>query len=307
MEFSSISLIDDDSNKHWDLGKDDLGSHGELTIVPRRIFPHIIASVGEDDNTSMTDVEVVSRTEFDSHANMEVVGKHSYILNMSGRKARVQPYSNYKPQSIPIVDSAIMYEFSYDGRRVILVVRDALHVKETENNLIPPFIMREAGLQVKKIPKIHMVDPTVEDHAIVFKGTGFRIPLSLHGIFSCFPTTKPTANEVNEIDEVYMLSPPTWNPHNSSYAKNEESYLGLDGELVERENKTSILLSNVPLINSLKGTVGMVQMDTVLAEEVQVENKSVGANSCQSNEVPSDCDDVGSIMREVNGLLVDHV
>ena len=48
----------------------------------------------------MTDVDIiVSRTEFDSHANMVVVEKHAYILTTTGRKARVQPYSpNYKPQ-----------------------------------------------------------------------------------------------------------------------------------------------------------------------------------------------------------------
>ena len=88
---------------------------------------------------------------------MVVVGKNAYIINASGRKAKVQPYSpNYKPQNIPIVDAAVMYECPYSRKRVILVVRDALYVKAMDNNLIPPFIMREAGIQVREIPKIHV-------------------------------------------------------------------------------------------------------------------------------------------------------
>ena len=221
-----MSLTDCDSNMTWDPKVVNPGSCNEQAIVLERIFPHTISSVGESDDASVSDVEdETPRTEFDSHANMAVVGKHAYILNVSGKKARVQPYSpNYKPQDIPIVDASVMYECPYSGNRVILVMRDALHVKEMVNNLIPPFIMREAGIQVREIPKIHMDDPSVEDYAIVFKETGLRIPLSLHGIFSCFPTTKPVASDLNEIDDVYMLTPPSWKPHNSSYAK--KSFLG---------------------------------------------------------------------------------
>ena len=79
-----------------------------------------------------------------------------------------------------------MYECPYSGRRVALVIRDALHVKEMENNLIPPFIMREAGVQVREIPKIHVEDPSVDDHAIVFKETGFRIPYLSMAYFHIF-------------------------------------------------------------------------------------------------------------------------
>ena len=111
MESLSTVLVDDDSNRNWDPGIDNSGSQIEIATVPERILPHIISSVGEDDDASMTDADnIVSRTEFDSHANMMVVGKHAYILNVSGRKARVQPYSpNYAPQEIPIVDACCCY------------------------------------------------------------------------------------------------------------------------------------------------------------------------------------------------------
>ena len=37
----------------------------------------------------------------------------------------------------------------------ILTVRNALHVPSMEHNLIPPFIMREAGLVINDVPRIH--------------------------------------------------------------------------------------------------------------------------------------------------------
>ena len=38
-------------------------------------------------------METESRTEFDSHANMAVIGRNAYMLNDSGRTAQVSPFS----------------------------------------------------------------------------------------------------------------------------------------------------------------------------------------------------------------------
>ena len=63
-------------------------------VVPERIIPHILASIGDSDDASMSDAEnEISQTEFNLHANMIVVGKNAHIINPTGRKARVQPYS----------------------------------------------------------------------------------------------------------------------------------------------------------------------------------------------------------------------
>ena len=35
-------------------------------------------------------------------------------------------------------------------------------------NLIAPFLIREASVQLKDTPKIQVVDPKVDDHAIYF-------------------------------------------------------------------------------------------------------------------------------------------
>eukprot|EP00957_Ditylum_brightwellii_P113116 8626987-Ditylum_brightwellii.AAC.1 len=106
-----------------------------------------------------------SRTELDSHANMSVVGKHALILSHTGCVADVNPFTpDYKSMRVPIVHAALKYDCPYTGKASILVVHNALHVPNMENNLVPSFMMREVGLQVSDTPKIHMKGPTVDDH-----------------------------------------------------------------------------------------------------------------------------------------------
>ena len=130
---------------------------------------------------------VESHTELDSHANMPVVGKHAYIIAETGKKVDVSPFTpDYKPLTVPLVDAMVKYDNPYHGKSYILVLQNALYVPSMEHNLIPPFMIREMGVTVNDVPKIHKEDPTVDGHAITFVETGFRIPLSLWGIFSYF-------------------------------------------------------------------------------------------------------------------------
>ena len=106
------------------------------------------------------------------------------------------------------------------------MVKNALHVPSTSHNLVPPFILREAGLNVNYVPKIHtrQKDLTNETHFIVSKddsddnGTGMRIRMKLDGIFSYFPTRKLTMNELENCEyiETVHLSPDAaqWDPYN---------------------------------------------------------------------------------------------
>ena len=138
-----------------------------------------------------------SSTELDSIASMPVVGKHAFIILDTGRMTDVQAYSpDCESMHIHIVDAAVKYECPYEGTKYILVIRNALHVPSMQHNLIPPFMMREAGVTVFDIPKIQVNDPSDKDHSIYFPETKFRIPMSLWGVFSYFPTSKPTATEM---------------------------------------------------------------------------------------------------------------
>ena len=57
-----------------------------------------------------------------------------------------------------------------------------------EHNLIPPFILREAGLIVNERPKIH-TDPkerNIYDHSILDNNSDLDIRMNLDGVFSTF-------------------------------------------------------------------------------------------------------------------------
>ena len=117
---------------------------------------------------------------------------------------------DYQPLMVPLVDATVRYDNPYNGKSYILVLWNALFVPLMDNNLIPPFMLRETGVTVNDVPKIQKEDPTVDDHMITFMEMGFRIPLSLWGIFSYFPTSKPTHDNLLNPTEVYILSPATW-------------------------------------------------------------------------------------------------
>ena len=137
---------------------------------------------------------------------MPVVGKHAYIIAETGKKVDVSPFTpDYKPLMVPLVDATVRYDNPYNGKSYILVLWNALYVPSMDNNLIPPFMIREMGVTVNDIPKIHKEDPTVDDHAITFFETGFRIPLSLWGIFSYILTSKPTHDDLLNPNEVYIV------------------------------------------------------------------------------------------------------
>jgi hypothetical protein len=100
---------------------------------------------------------------------------------------------------------------------------------------------------VKDTPKIQLDDPSEEDNAITFPETGFRIPLSLWGVFSYFPTTKPTKDDLVDPDEVYLLPLTRWNPHTDAYTKNEEALMDWEGSVKPpSEREVRIVLDDVP-------------------------------------------------------------
>ncbi len=197
----------------------------------------LIAATSDVNGIDMDVESTSSRTELDSHANMVVVGNNCLVIEWSGRTANVNPFTpDYEAlPEVPIVDAAVMYECPISGKEHILLVRNALHVPAMEQNLIPPFVMREAGIVVNDTPKIHVNDPTVEDHSIYFEETNFRIPMALWGTFSYFPTRAPTNDELDACDDVYLLTPNgIWNPHSDSYSKNEEMMTDWEGNMVEK-------------------------------------------------------------------------
>ena len=190
------------------------------------------------------------RSELDSHANMIVLGRHSFIFESTGRTCTVTPFSSELglAENVPIVDGAIVYEEPYSGEPIILLIRNALYIPSMEINLIPPFILRAGGVIVNDIPKIHCDNPETSDHCISFRTHDLKIPLQLNGTFSFFHHRIPTIEELQGCDKIFITPDSTvWNPHCESFARNEESMLDYEGNLVDSNRRLTYLMEPDPM------------------------------------------------------------
>ena len=81
-----------------------------------------------------------------------------------------------------------------------------------QQNLIPPFIMQEAGIEVNDVPRIHIWDELIrESHSIMIPQVDLRIPLWLSGVFSYFATRYMKNKKIEECDgmEMVLITPDT--------------------------------------------------------------------------------------------------
>ena len=257
--------------------------------------------------TRANEINVESCMELDSHANMPVVGKHAYIIAETGKKVDVSPFTpDYKPLTVPLVDATVKYDNPYNGKSYILVLRNALHVPLMDNNLIPPFMLREMGVTVNDIPKIHKEVPTVDDHAITFVETGFRIPLSMWGIFSYFPTSKPTHDDLLNPNEVYILSPATWNPHSNAYSTNEESMLDWEGNMrPKKDNQHRIVLDNVEDDANMVASLFITPLEQEAIDTHSVEDDEQ-YDRMRILTIPWLADNVSCTLGSISNTLVDR-
>ena len=191
---------------------------------------------------------------------------NAYILSTIGETVDVAPFTpDYKPISEELVDAALKYECPYSGEINILIIRRGLHVPSLTHNLLPPFMLREAGITINEVPKIHVSSPTEEHHAVIFQETNFRIPLSLHGTFSYFPTSKPSVKELEEPEDVYVLMPTIWNPHSDTYVINEESMLDWEGNMrTERDHEKRVVLEVIPSDDTMISSLALCEKEEIL-------------------------------------------
>ena len=89
-----------------------------------------------------------------------------------------------KLDNIPIIDAAIKYNCPYQCKTFLLLIRNTLYIPELEINLLPPFIVRESGIQIDECPKFQTVNPTVSNHSMFIHEHDLRIPFNIINIFS---------------------------------------------------------------------------------------------------------------------------
>ena len=155
-------------------------------------------------------------THLDSHADSPFVGQYCAIIRTVGRRISVHGFTDElrKPSIVMVVDAAVVYECEITRELMLLIIQNALHIKSMKMNLIPPFMMRLAGLTVNECPKFLSPHPNINNHSIYCKESNRRIPLELWGIISMIPTQIPRDSELMELN-VFELTPMmnTWDPH----------------------------------------------------------------------------------------------
>ena len=87
--------------------------------------------------------------ELDSHVYSPVVGSEALIIRTHDRKVRVNGFTPaLVSKTVDIVDAAISYECEFTGKVLIMIIRNRLHLKEINHNLLSPFIIRLSGLEI---------------------------------------------------------------------------------------------------------------------------------------------------------------
>ena len=98
--------------------------------------------------------------------------------------------------------------------KTFLLLTISLYIPEMEHNIVPPFIMRLAGITVNECPKYQCSEPSDDDHCLIFEDDDLKIHLHLNGIFSYFHTRKPTGDEIQGCEKVFLTPDSSlWNPY----------------------------------------------------------------------------------------------
>ena len=139
---------------------------------------------------SSTRADQVGGTELDSHADSPVVGSCCYVLGNTGRSVNVSGFTDKlgTPLNVDVVDVAVTYNDPFEGDTYLLIIKNALHVPLMTNNLVPPFMMRLAGIQVDECPKFLSEQATEKNHSILFRKENVRMPLQLSNTISLIST-----------------------------------------------------------------------------------------------------------------------
>ena len=77
-----------------------------------------------------------------------------------------------------------------------------------KHNLLSPFIMRLAGLEVNEQPKFMTRNTTTKHHSFYFKENEIILPLGIKVIVSFLTTRKPPQEEYLNIGTRLELTPP---------------------------------------------------------------------------------------------------
>ena len=142
------------------------------------------------------------------------------------------------------------YACPWSQTTYILIAGNILSVPYIDHNLIPPFILREAGLTVDYTAMIHLNEPYIDDHAIFFPNSDLSIRLHLHGTLYCFSTRMPTPDEIRDpVSQVVVITPErvSCNPQCTSYQLNKEMHIDYYGHLTQPHHRNPNMIKDTDI------------------------------------------------------------
>jgi hypothetical protein len=144
--------------------------------------------------------------DLDSHADMAVLGSNCFVYEETGRTIDVYSYDAMLGSSErKVVSGVFASDDPNDGRVILLIVHQGLHIPHLSYSLIPPFQMWENDIIVKDRPKFQCANPSPDDHAILIErddNQPYRIPLSLRGTTSYVDVRCPTPGEIDDMSDM---------------------------------------------------------------------------------------------------------
>ena len=228
-----------------------------------------------------------NRTELDSHANMAVVGRECVVFDDTGQTCTVNAFTESagKLDKVPIVDVAVAYDCPFQSKTYILLMRNCLHIPEIKHNLLPPFMIREAGHVLDECPKFQASAPSIQNNSIYIKEFDLRIHLNLINTFSYFQTRKPTAEELEGCDKIFITPDSTsWEPHSEHYSSNEEAMMNIDGEIIPQDERVVSLVED--------HEVGYKTLPTVSEVDIEIDRiMSIGDQEMDALNSPKDSEE----------------
>ena len=112
---------------------------------------------------------------------------------------------------------------------------------------------------------------------------------------------------LEDCEEIYVLTPSRWDPHDIAYAHNEAQMLDWQGDMVEPKDRQIIELNEVEEDADVSAAcyIGYVESQAVI-DLLQHQNDDDIDEPCHHNNVPRGTDEIASVLSSVSPLLTDE-
>jgi len=156
------------------------------------------------------------------------LGPEAVILEEYSEKCTILGYNkSLGGKDMHLVKAVVAYDL-HPGRTILLVFDQCFHDPTLSASLINVNQMRDHGIKVDDKPLRYG-----GTHPITVPG-GISIPLRSSGYISFFPVRKPSVEELESCDFIYMTGS-NWSPHCSTITDIEESLYSSQVSIVQTQ------------------------------------------------------------------------